>query len=98
LGGAWSSATTLGGVALRSMTVTVSGGGLAGTEFTPSTRMALPSLAERASCPLAPDDTEISAASDSAPSPNTWQCMRTSHWARLLWYCDLAAAPARIPS
>src|SRR5262245_66263735 len=48
LAGAWSSATTLGGVALRSMTVTVSGGGLAGTEFTPSTRTAL--QIGRASC------------------------------------------------
>ena len=43
------SATTLGGVALRSMTVTVSAGGLAGTVFTPSTRTAFPSLAESAS-------------------------------------------------
>jgi hypothetical protein len=66
------------------MTVTVSGGGLAGTEFTPSTSTALPSLAESASWPLAPDDTEISAASESAPSPAIGQCMRTSQGAGLL--------------
>src|SRR5437016_11330955 len=49
LAGAWISATTLGGVALRSMTATESADGLVGTELTPSIRTAFPSLAESAS-------------------------------------------------
>src|SRR6516162_10022084 len=79
--GAGTSAMTLGGVALRSMTATESAGGLAGTAFTPSMRTALPSLAESASSPLAPDDRDINATSESAPIPAIWRCMRVSRYA-----------------
>src|SRR5262245_27518775 len=91
LAGAWISATTLGGVALRSMTGTVSGGGLAGTDFTPSTRTALPSLAESASWPLAPDDAEIKATSESIPTQAVWRCMRTSQLRGSSCSCERAA-------
>src|SRR5262249_52053657 len=53
-------------------------GGFAGTAFTPSMRTAFPSLAESASSPLAPDDSDINTASESAPTPPIWRCMRTS--------------------
>src|SRR5262249_4988646 len=92
--GAGISATTLGGVALRSMTVTESAGGLAGTAFTPSTRTAFPSLAESASSPLAPNDSDIIAASESAPTPGIWRCIRTSHCADRY---VLASAPSTCP-
>src|SRR5262249_57908312 len=55
LAGAGSSATTFGGGALTSMTVTVSGRGLAATQFTSPTTTPPPSLPEPASSPLAPD-------------------------------------------
>src|SRR5512133_2687028 len=90
LAGTSISATTLGGFALRSMSVTVSRGGLAGTEYTPSMRTALPSLAETASWPLAPDDSESMAASESAPSQGVGRCMRTSRCADR---CDFSKAP-----
>src|SRR6516225_5002358 len=93
--GAGISATTLGGVALRSMTVTESAGGLAGTAFTPSMRTAFPSLAESASSPLAPDDSDINAASESAPTPPIWRCMRTS--SRCADRYGLANAPRTRP-
>src|SRR5215831_18029439 len=93
--GAGTSAMTLGGVALRSMTATESAGGLAGTAFTPSMRTAFPSLAESASSPLAPDDSDINAASESAPTPPIWRCMRTSsHCADRYGLAN--APPARI--
>jgi hypothetical protein len=81
LAGAGISAMTLGGVALRSMTETESAGGLAGTAFTPSMRTAFPSLAESASSPLATDDSDINAASESAPTPGIRRCMKTSRCA-----------------
>src|ERR1700757_2549932 len=68
--GASISPTTLGGFALRSMSVTVSCGGLAGTEFTPSVRTALPLLAETASWPLSPDDIQVVGASRRAATQN----------------------------
>src|SRR6516225_5021167 len=92
---ACNSAMTLGGVALRSMTVTESAGGLAGTAFTPSMRTAFPSLAESASSPLAPDDSDINAASESAPTPPIWRCMRTS--SRCADRYGLANAPRTRP-
>src|SRR5262249_45384982 len=92
--GAAISAMTLGGVALRSMTVTESAGGLAGTAFTPSMRTAFPSLAESASSPLAPDDRDINAASESAPIPPIWRCMKTSRCADRY---SLANAPRTRP-
>src|SRR6266508_4388306 len=73
--GAGTSATILGGVALRSITVTESGAGLAGTTFTPSTRTAFPSLAESASWAPVPDDSDSNAASAVAPTTGIWQCM-----------------------
>src|SRR5438067_4307220 len=88
--GASISATTLGGFALRSMSVTVSRGGLAGTEFTPSVSTAVPALAETASWPLAPDDNETTAASESTPTKGIWRCMRTSRCADR---CDFPKAP-----
>src|SRR3989442_5912199 len=53
LPGTSSSATTFGGQALRSMTVSVSGGGLFTTVVTPLTRATLLSLVDRSSCPWA---------------------------------------------
>src|SRR5262249_26131814 len=81
LTGPATSALILGGVALRSITVTESARGLAGAALTPSMRTVLPSLAESASSPLAPDDRDINAASESAPPPPIWRCMRTSRCA-----------------
>src|SRR5215510_4471896 len=56
LAGALISWIALGGEAPRSMIVTLSAGGLAGTALTPSIRTALPSLAERASSAAAVND------------------------------------------
>src|SRR5262249_28695055 len=56
LAGALISWSTLGGDAARSMIVTLSAGGLAGTMLLPSTRTALPSLAEIASWAAAVND------------------------------------------
>ena len=50
LDGACSSATIFGGRALRSMSVTVSGGALATMTRTPSTRISVASFAETAIC------------------------------------------------
>src|SRR5262245_34809144 len=73
--GTATSATALGGVELRSMMVTESAAGLAGTVFTPSTRTAFPSLAESASWAPAPEDSDSNAASAVAPTTGIWQCM-----------------------
>src|SRR6185503_9597199 len=53
LPGTSSSATTFGGQALRSMTVSVSGGGLFTTVATPLTSVTLLSLVDSKSCPWA---------------------------------------------
>src|SRR5439155_23483117 len=79
------------------MMVTVSGVGFAGTEFTPSMRTAFPSFAESASCPLAPDDSEISVASENAPSPAILQRMRTSPGTGMM-LLRTGRAPASTPA
>ncbi len=54
--GAWTSPSTFGGETPMSRMVTVSGGGLAGTMFAPSTSAILLSFAETAICAVAADE------------------------------------------
>ena len=77
LDGALSSPTILGGETFRSMSVTVSSAGLAGTVFTPLTSTALWSFEEMASCAAAPDASSgrATSAAASPPARKTRICM-----------------------
>src|SRR3990172_1451972 len=79
LTGAWTSAMTRGGLALRSMMATVSGGGFGTTLTLPLTLTTLLSLADTAICALTVAATATSASS-MARMRDRWAFIVTSLW------------------